>query len=200
LCKADREKDVPLCEYLCRAVDGLAFANLIAFVSQRPRELPVVDEGLPQPLKNVKISEVVYASLAVPLFLVMRAQAVFERDAEEGRGEIDVGTRLLMFLEIYKRLEPIVQDPLFENKTTNDPPRFVASIIGQKNIADFRNCLLQAWNLLEPMFKDELKEVTQLRAIGNPVTQEHIVAITRMLFWFGLWQDIPPEYEFILEE
>jgi hypothetical protein len=195
-CNPDRGTDVPLCDYLCRAVDGLAYAQLLAFLSTQRRDLPAVKVTLGR-VQQLKPTEVLRNSLAVPQFLVLRAQSVFDRDAKEGRGLVNVGTRLGLFVEIYNRLAPIVNDPLVESgaKALQGSPNFITALFDKKELGAFRSCLLQAWEALESLFKDEMVDIPQLRSHGNPVTLDTLVPFTKLLFWFGVWDEIPIEYE-----
>jgi hypothetical protein len=194
LCQPDPENDVPLCEYFCRAADGLASAAVFAFVSQVPVDIPPPPRLSKTRLRNPKLTDLVIESLTVPRFLVEQAQATWQRNGMID-GRLGVGTRLLLFLEIYERLAPVVFDPGLTKAGRPDPAQFLGTAFNGVDLTQFAAALMQAWSVLEPLYQDQFRELPGLSAVGNPVTFDLVVPMTRLLVWFGVWVDVPPEYE-----
>jgi hypothetical protein len=193
----DPATDGVYCQYFCDGVEAVMMARLFRALSAI--EIDFVDDvpDMPKPMlfsKGKQAPQTLVEGLALVKFYVIAAESAFEKEVSQGKAKLNVGGRLQLFYEIFKRLEPVMLEPSPGTNFMPVPEHVVSWAFGGIKLTNFRACLLQAWKVLDLLVKDKFPGITRLSVVGNPITIEYAVPIAKLVLWFSILDEIPPEY------
>jgi hypothetical protein len=207
LSNPNKDTDYSQCQYFLEAVDAVTFSLLLEKLSSL--RLPVIpkkalsDRGdffndfvvrnsdcpelLTVPVQSIEedpeIQDVLQTGSDIRFLLLVTENILigrFERGDEFGTGEL-----LLMFLEIESWLRFRLESEMFKRDE-----------IGKRNIlAAFyhpdrptytRGYLIHLLLIMQMLGEDQMREIPNLRLIGNPIGDGIIAAFENMRRWYGL--------------
>jgi hypothetical protein len=118
-------------------------------------------------------------------FLLQRAEVTFKDDFERGDEQSGVGNRILLFLEIEKRLRPVLTCEHVAVGTSKRQALFGALLDGQDPWF-FRAFFMQGLDVIEQLGDDKVPGLPDLAKIRNPITADILGPMRRMAGWFLL--------------